>query len=196
MASAQTNVAPSLGSVFGNISYSMIAYTLLCIAIGITVPMKLMNSGRQVAALICLLLFLLIFIFYGIRWFNNKSLSNYTGPWPPIINTCPDYLMYFNRSGTPSCIDMVGVNRSGGLLKSWGAGDNIQNPPVDNAKYFLFTYKPGMNPTDVQNLCINAQNAGLTWEGITNGESCTYNPSSTVLGPGGSTNPSCPPAAT
>ena len=196
MPSTQTNVAPSLGSMFGSISYSMIAYIFLCIVIGITVPMKLMQSGRQTASFICLIFFILIFVFYGMRWFNHSSLTNYTGSWPPIINTCPDYLLYYMRGKQPTCVDMIGVNRSGGLLKPWAKNDSPQNPPADDAKYFPYVYKAGMNPTDVQNLCILAQQAGLTWEGITNGESCTYNPPSTVLGPSSTATASCPPAAT
>jgi hypothetical protein len=184
--------APTLGSMFGSISYSMIAYIFLCIIVGTTVPMKLMQSGRQTAALVCLVFFILIFVFYGMRWFNTNSLTNYTGSWPPIINTCPDYLLYYMRDKQPTCVDMIGVNRSGGLLKPWSKGDSPQNPPANDAKYFPYIYKAGMNAADVQNLCILAQQAGLTWEGITNGESCTYNPPSTVLGPTGSST-SCPP---
>ena len=157
--------------------------------------MKLMQSGRQTAALICLVFFILIFVFYGIRWFSGSSLTNYTGAWPPIINTCPDYLLYYKRGSKPTCVDTLGVNRSGGLLKPWTKDDTPQNPPADDAKYFPYIYKSGMNPTDIQNLCILTQQAGLTWEGITNGESCTYNPPTNVLGPAG-VNKSCPPAAT
>lgn len=195
MASAQTNVAPSLGSMFGSITYPMIAYIFLCIIVGLTVPVTLIQSGRQIAGFACLVIFLLIFVFYGIRWFNTSSLTNYTGAWPPIINTCPDYLLYFKRGSQATCVDMLGVNRSGGLFKPWAKGDSPHNPPTDDAKYFPYIYKAGMNNADVQNLCILAQQAGLTWEGITNGESCTYNPVSTVLGPSSSSAASCPPAA-
>jgi len=186
--------APTLGSLFGSISYSMIAYIFICIILGLTVPMQLMQSGRQLAALFCLVLFILIFIFYGMRWFSSSSLTNYTGSWPPIINTCPDYLLYYMRGKQATCIDMLGINRSGGLLKPWTKGSSPQNPPADDAKYFPYIYKAGMNPADVKKLCTLAQQAGLTWEGITNGESCTFNPPSTVLGPG-STAESCPPTS-
>jgi len=195
MSSPQTNVAPTVASMFGSISYSMIAYIFLAIVIGLTVPMKIMQSGRQTAALICLVFFILIFVFYGMRWFGSGTLSNYTGSWPPIINTCPDYLLYFKRGAQPTCVDMIGVNRSGGLLKSWAKGDNPQNPPNDDAKFFPYIYSSGMNPADIKKLCVLAQQAGLTWEGITNGESCTYTPPPTVLGPGSAAS-SCPPAAT
>jgi len=83
---------------------------------------------------------------------------------------CPDYLVYFKHNGD-TCIDISGVNRSGRTLKAWTSEDTPQNPPADPAKYFRFVYKSG---ADVKQLCQAAINAGLTWEGITNGESCTY----------------------
>jgi hypothetical protein len=38
--------------------------------------------------------------------------------------------------------------------------------------FFPFVFKPGMTTEQIQNLCIQAQQYGLTWEGIFNGESC------------------------
>ena len=177
--------------------YYFIAYIFLCIVFGLTVNMQLFQSGRTWAALFCLVLFILIFIFYGMRWFSNGSvLGTYTGSWPPIINMCPDYLLYFKRGKVDTCVDLVGVNRSGGLLRPWSKGDNPTNPPADDAKYFPYVYKTGMNPSDIQTLCTMAQQAGLTWEGITNGESCTYNPPSTVLGAAAAAAAACPPSST
>lgn len=176
--------------------YYFIAYIFLCIVIGLTVSMRLFQSNRSVAGLITVIMFIFIFIFYGRRWFyNNSVLGQYAGSWPPIINTCPDYLLYFKRNGKDTCVDLLGVNRSGGLLRPWAKDDNPTNPPADDAKYFNYTYKAGMNPKDIQVLCDVAMQSGLTWEGITNGEHCTYNPPSVVLGPDSPTASSCPPSA-
>jgi hypothetical protein len=70
---------------------------------------------------------------------------------------------------------MLGVSRTGGL-KPWTKEDNPKNPPQDQEKYFMAVYKPGMSEDELQNLCNKAMTAGLTWEGITNGESCTFRP--------------------
>ena len=165
-------------------NYSFIAYIFLSIVGGLTVCMKLMQSGRMWAAILCLVLFILIFVFYGIRWFSKGNLiGQYSGTWPPLINTCPDYLVYYKRGGKDTCVDLLGVNRSRGILRSWTQDDSAKNPPADDAKYFPHVYKPNMSNADLRILCDTAQQAGLTWEGITNGDSCTFNPESNVLGP-------------
>ncbi len=157
------------------ITYGMIAYILLCIVGGLTAFTQLNQSGRTWSAILFLILFVLIAVFFGMRWFSEDSTKPYKGVWPPIINMCPDYLVFFKRpDGKGSCIDMLGVNRSGGTLKAWAQDDSINNPPADEAKYFNYVYKPGLPEKELKTLCMAAQNAGLTWEGITNGESCTY----------------------
>lgn len=154
--------------------FSMIAYILLSIVIGLTVFQRLNAANRLWAAILATVLFILIFIFYGMRWFETKPNDVYKGVWPPIINMCPDYLVYFKQGGKESCVDMVGVNRSGGILKPWTKEDSPSNPPTDEAKYFNYVYKPNMNKTKMRELCKAAMDYGLTWEGITNGESCTF----------------------
>jgi hypothetical protein len=154
--------------------FSLIAYILLCIVLGITLFRTLSNSGRFWGALIILVLSILIFVFYGMRWFaGDRSKFRYNGPWPPVINMCPDYLIYFKNGSTDTCIDMLGVSRGMGTLKPWTREDNPNNPPQDPQKYFAFVYKPGMNTAEMKNLCNATMQAGLTWEGITNGDSCT-----------------------
>jgi hypothetical protein len=160
--------------------YSMIAYILLCIVVGLTLFQKLNASGRTWSAILAVILFILIFVFYGMRWFGENPASIYKGVWPPIINMCPDYLVYYKNAGKDTCVDMLGVNRSGGVLRSWTKEDSPQNPPADPEKYFNYVYKPGMTESQLKALCKATMDAGLTWEGITNGESCTFTPPSKV----------------
>lgn len=168
-------------------SYQFIAYIFLCIVIGMSIATQLFKSNRTWAGILVLILFTLIFTFYGQRWFRGTEVvGTYTGSWPPIINTCPDYLVYFNRNGRDSCIDLLGVNRSNGVLRPWTKEDTTQNPPVDDTKYFMYSYKPDMKPDQIKTLCDATMAAGLTWEGITNGESCTYAPPEFVGGSSGS----------
>jgi len=197
-ASGKATLAPAKktwSETMSTINYSFVAYVFLCIVIGFTAISQLMQSGRQWTAILVGIFFVTIFIFYGTRWFSNGKMKGYyTGVWPPLINTCPDYLVYYKKGTKDTCVDLIGVNRSGGLLRSWSIGDSPQNPPADNAKYFNYVYKPGMSPADMQVLCDAAQKSGLTWEGITNGDSCTFGTASTVLGPESQQTPSCAPA--
>lgn len=189
-------------------NFPFIAYIFFCIAVGLSVPMYLFRSERMIAAILFLILSIFIFIFFGTRWFSTGNVvGNYTGSWPPIINTCPDYLVSYNKPGVnatdpkiPACIDIIGISRIGSP-----PGVSMWNPPTDNTtppvtgspKYFNHIYKPGMNQDQLTVLCNQAQQAGLTWEGITNGDSCTFAPPSQVLGPNasGPGASSCPPAA-
>jgi hypothetical protein len=155
--------------------YSFIAYVFLCIIIGGGGIVMLHRQNRPYSAVLCFVLFVMVFTFFGRRWFRGTQAANaYNGAWPPLINMCPDYLIYFKRGNTDTCVDISGVNRSGGALKSWTDEDNPSNPPADDAKYFNYVYKPGMTEAQLQQLCTATMNLGLTWEGITNGESCTF----------------------
>ena len=174
-------------------SYQFIAYIFLCVVIGLSVVTQLFKTNRVWAGILTLVLFILIFVFYGKRWFRGTDvIGTYTGAWPPIINVCPDYLVYYNRSGTPTCVDMIGVSRSNGVLRPWTQEDTPTNPPVDDSKYFKYVYRPDMKADEVQKLCQAAMSAGLTWEGITNGESCTYMPAERVLAGGSGGAQACP----
>lgn len=168
-------------------NYYFIAYILLAIIVGLSVAMNLFQTNRVWAGLIFTILSILIFIFFGTRWFSNGNVvGSYTGSWPPIINTCPDYLVHFKKGKLNTCVDLLGVNRSGGALAPWSADDSQSNPPRATNKYFPFTYTPGMGQSQLKVLCDAAQQVGLTWEGITNGESCTFAPLKQVLGPNAS----------
>jgi hypothetical protein len=155
--------------------YGFIAYIFISIVIGLGSFKILSDMDRFWSAIISLILFTLIFFFFGSRWFKSDGTSffRYEGAWPPMINMCPDYLVYFKNGQQDTCIDLVGVNR-GGALKPWTKDDSAQNPPRDGAKYFPYVYRPGMPEDKLKQLCIAAQEAGLTWEGITNGDSCTF----------------------
>lgn len=163
--------------------YYLIAYIFLVLIVMFQAASSMFGSGRTWAGIIVFATFILIFSFYGMRWFRgDKFAGAYSGSWPPVINTCPDYLTYFKKptgvSGKfeDTCIDLIGIQRSGAssTLTSWSPSDNPNNPPSATAKYFTSVYRPGMTASDLDNLCSKTQAYGLTWEGITNGESCTF----------------------
>jgi hypothetical protein len=179
-------------------SYSLVAYIFVSIVLEFTLLTTLLQSGRMIAGILGLLLVLGVLILFGMRWFGTSSTSPYKGAWPPIINMCPDYLVYFKNGGADTCVDLGGVNRSNGALKAWTKEDSPAQPPSDPTKYFNYIYKRGMSEVEITALCRAAMSAGLTWEGITNGESCTYLPRSTVGGSNDGASAvamgSCPPS--
>lgn len=124
---------------------------------------------------------------YGTKWFGAGT-SNTVTSWPPVINTCPDYLTYYpgDRLGNNknTCIDTIGVSKNGMLKKFPKDGD----APTDPSFYFSLTVTTA---DKVKELCQRAIQSGLTWEGITNGESC-ISPNGQ---PGGTKNApnTCPP---
>ena len=56
-------------------------------------------------------------VFYGLRWFNDgkaKTLG-YSGPWPPVVNMCPDYFSLYTdktNNNRQSCVDYKGFSTS------------------------------------------------------------------------------------
>jgi hypothetical protein len=194
-------------------NFAYIAYIFISIAIGLGGSMYLFRSERMIAAIIFLILSIFVFIFFGTRWFSSGNvIGTYTGSWPPIINTCPDYLVSYNKPGVsatdpkiPACIDLIGISRTLGTgtsgITMWNSATDNTTPPVTTSpKYFNYVYKAGMTQEQLQVLCDKANQLGLTWEGITNGDSCTFLQAPQVTGPNASgpaaASTSCPPTAT
>ena len=145
------------------------------------------NGNKVLAAILFFMGATAIFVTFGLKWFSPGSLFAKTPvPWPPTINTCPDYLVYYGRdvNGVKqnTCIDLVGVSKNGGLkVFPKEAVNDATKVPTDNL--FFFSLQTDSSDTNAKNqeLCTRAITAGLTWEGITNGESCIM--------PGGSVAP-------
>ena len=137
---------------------------------------KLYDLEQTIAAILFFIGVLVVFIVFGIRWFGGKGsiFSDAPVSWPPAINTCPDYLTYYGRKKTDgssedTCIDLIGVSNNGSL-KVFPKGGS---PPVSDDYYFSLVTKASDVSAKHAELCQRAIAAGLTWEGITNGESCT-----------------------
>lgn len=158
----------------------LIIYIISAIAVIAGGTVTAFNTGKTLAAVLFFMGALTIFVTFGLKWFRPGSVFAKTPvPWPPTINTCPDYLVYYGRAkgdGTKehTCIDLIGVSKNGGLkvfskevLQSGGS------PPTDNEYYFSLKTESSDTNAKNQELCKRAIDAGLTWEGITNGESCT-----------------------
>ena len=151
-------------------------YIIFALIIGIGGITYFMRTDRNIAALIYFVGVLAILILFGIRWFEGTSgvFNPKQTQWPPYVNTCPDYLTYYQRiksDGTKqdTCIDRVGVSRNGQLQPFPTSGD--VNP--NNDAYFFPLATTSSDPTGkLQELCKRTIQYGLTWEGVTDGESC------------------------
>jgi hypothetical protein len=134
----------------------------------------LYKMNQSIAALLFFVASILIFITYGLKWFSKGSpFSKTPVSWPTTINTCPDYLVYYGRvmpdgSKQDTCIDTIGVSKNGALKVFPSSGTE----PTDNSYYFSLATKSSDPAAKNAELCQNAIAMGLTWEGITNGESC------------------------
>jgi hypothetical protein len=150
-------------------NWKFILYVIFAIIVTITSYVVINNSGRSITAFVTMGLFILTFVLFYQRWFViQPSKFNYEGEWPPVVNMCPDYLVYFRNGTKDTCIDLLGVNQSGGSLRAWTTDDNPENPPTDPSKYFPFIYKNDMTDSEIEDLKKKTSNIyNLTWEGIT-----------------------------
>ena len=86
------------------------------------------------------------------------------------------------------CIDMIGVSRNGGVTKFTNP---TSPPPHGDACYFPLKTASDEPTKKRAELCRRAMSLGLTWEGITNGESC-LTPDGKPAGAGASGTAECP----
>ena len=171
-----------------------IIYAILAIAIVFGGTNKMYGENLMIEAVFFFIAASAIFLIYGLRWFgSDKSLlSNAPVSWPPTINTCPDYLTYYNlivgKETYDMCIDMIGVSRKGGVTLF-----PADNPPVNpkSDAYFELATRSADPVQRNAELCQRAMMAGLTWEGITNGESCVLPDGTATAAPSGSAS-GCP----
>ena len=152
-------------------SYTLIFYILFCILVGLGGTMTLFRMERALAAAVFLVMSILIFVFFGLRWFTYAVGS--TIKWPPVVNTCPDYLTSYQRTigGKPvtACVDLIGVSKNAALAVFPSTG----TAPTDNKFYFPMCVNPNGRLTDKgDKLCEYTTGAGLSWDGLVNGMSC------------------------
>lgn len=160
----------------------LIIYAIISIAVIVGGTFKIYGMNESIGALVFCIGSSAIFLLFGLRWFgaSNSLFSKTPVTWPPTINSCPDYLTLYKRTlgnGTvqESCVDLVGVSRNGNLKLFPKEGEAPQS------EEYYFSLKTTNSDAASRNseLCQRALSFGLTWEGITNGESCTFKQQST-----------------
>jgi len=111
-----------------------------------------------------------IAVFFGLRWFTSSgelaSSASPKGPWPPLINFCPDFLTLHKDGTTHICIDTIGVSKTNSLKLTQPGS----TPSADDQKFNLQLALSGQERATA--LCNDCSAKGLTWEGVYNGSVC------------------------
>jgi hypothetical protein len=178
-------------------NYYLIGFIALAFMIIVGGTYQIYNTNPPPTAILFFIGSLTLFIIYGIRWFGSSPLFNpASGPWPPVINTCPDYLTHYQRTKggikKDSCIDTIGVSKDKSLLSTFPKDGTIP----ENDSYYLDISGLSSDPaTKSTQMCNAAMAQKVTWEGVTNGESCVTRSTGTAAkgGAGGSGSAGCPP---
>lgn len=146
-------------------NYIFLFYCFLSVVIITGGTFFLYSSGQPTTGIIYFLGTIVAVIFFGFRWFKNGISTPTHGSWPPAINYCPDLLSLATVQGTQVCIDTVGVAQQGGLQTSDGTQTG------DQYVFKLFLDQSGSDRA--VNLCNEAKNKQVTWEGVWDGSVCS-----------------------
>ena len=151
--------------------YVFLFYIFLSFVIASGGAFVLFSSGRTISAIMFLVGAIAIEIFFGLRWFKaNGTTTASTGPWPPSINVCPDFLSLYKSTpdgsgnSVPYCVDTNGVS-SGGITR-WTSSSS----PTGNNVFNLSANLTGAVRTRA--LCTEAAAKKVTWEGVWDGTVC------------------------
>ena len=148
-----------------NFNIYLIVYVIIACFVTIKYTYTLNQSGDAVTAFFFFIGATILFVLYGLRWFSKDQsmLSNSPVSWPPTINTCPDYLTYYQLTNSgvkyDMCIDMIGVSRNGGITKF---PNSTTPPPPDNSCYFPLKTASDEPTKKRAELCQRAMTMGLT----------------------------------
>jgi hypothetical protein len=71
-----------------------------------------------------------------------------------------------------TCVDLIGVSKNGSIKVFPDVKKTSNVVPTSDDYYFVLATKSSDAGAKNAELCARAMAAGLTWEGITNGESC------------------------
>jgi hypothetical protein len=194
---ATVSAGGSTQTFFGNFNVNLLFYVLGAIIVEIGVISYAMKANQYLLLALFIPLSLYIFLVYGQRWFGKDGI--YSGKviqWPPAVNTCPDFLTAYTipKNGSipaiKGCVDTIGISRKEGGFKKLKSSGVLESRPQEvltaiaakqyNTTDFFPINIAGETPSE---LCARIQDAGLTWEGIFDGENC-YSAGSIISGGG------------
>jgi len=96
----------------------VILYSLVCVVVGGGAVNFLFKRGQTMGAIGVLVLLVLIFIFFGLRWFPGGNLNGSkpkAQSWPPIVNMCPDFMVSWTNNADSKKVYCYDSNNVYGL---------------------------------------------------------------------------------
>jgi hypothetical protein len=157
----------------------VIVYILLCVAIGGGAVSYFYKLQETTGAMVAMVLLILVFVFYGLRWFQAGELKGTkaeSGDWPPIVNACPDYMSLYKDTTGVYCYDAGNVYN----LKSYngsGLTTNLTINGVSGQSAYLIKDNSGNNPlqntlkTSPSTIMGDTNGKYVKWEGVWDGQS-------------------------
>lgn len=153
------------------LDFSFIVYVLFAFAVGLGIPFYLMKNDRLYAAVGSIIAAVVIFIYFGMRWFDGMRLKdNLVGglskntKWPPQINYCPDFLSLKQVGTRYFCVDAMGVSSLPRFTK-----DSAIDTTGTSAVNYLEIQKDKTAQSYAVSNFTGGPTAGLTWEGVYDG---------------------------
>jgi hypothetical protein len=164
-----------LGADISTVNWYYIFYIIFCIAFIMAGTNKLGGMGKP-STVIFVIGSIMTFYFFGNRWFGAGAKAGLV--WPPVINSCPDYLTYIPKLPSltnDGCVDLLGVSTNGGMTKITEDELGETKPALNSMKTFPYTSADIVNTTDattLKGICDMCATRGLTWEGVYDGDTC------------------------
>jgi hypothetical protein len=92
----------------------VILYSLICVVVGGGAVAFLYKRNQMIGAMLTLVLLILVFTLFGLRWFPKGKLNGSqpeVGSWPPIVNMCPDFMASWKDPATSKiyCYDAANI---------------------------------------------------------------------------------------
>ena len=154
----------------------------------------LYNRGQTMGSMATLVLLILVFIFFGLRWFPDGNLNG-SKPgklaWPPIVNVCPDFMVSWTAPDKKVyCYDAANVYNLktasaapplvSGLTIGTATNQSaylVKDPTVGTTTSTLAsapTRWPLVNAMNREaNIVLTTAAKYLRWEGVWDGQSIT-----------------------
>jgi hypothetical protein len=156
-----------------------ILYVIMDMFLGIGMVYYMYRKGQSSGAITLFVMLLLIFIFFGLRWFDKKgnikkavssslvkTADGSKYQYPPNINLCPDYYGIFtDKSGTSYCYD---INNTYNLKYSTVLGQTRIPSFVDNSDVVYGYPTKTACATFLKNISMDGD-YNVRWEGIWDG---------------------------
>lgn len=158
------------GIDLAKVNWYLVLYILASI-VGLVYGTNKVYSTGQVRGVLFAIGALIVLVYFGLRWFGSRIDKPKT--WPPVINMCPDYLTYVK--GLRGCVDMLGVRKAAAGLEGARPSEISSLSRSNKKRVFEFTSEDIRNAKsvgDLQTICNRCQEAGLTWEGVYDGDVC------------------------